>query len=64
MTLKEQQAFIQAYLDNVDHSLRDEVSVFIEKYSAGENLAHSRHMTSFMDALLMWHSAIKFNSIK
>jgi len=64
MTKTESQAFIQAYLDNVDCSAKDAVTAFIDDYNSGAELAASRQITSFLDALLMWKSAIQFNSIQ
>jgi hypothetical protein len=64
MTKTESQAFIQAYLDNVDYSAKDAVTAFIDDYNSGAELAASRQTTSFLDALLMWKSAIQFNSIQ
>ena len=62
MTLEEQQAFIDAYCRNVAMTKRDKVAIFVEKWSNGEDIDYANDYTSIMDALLMWHDAIKWST--
>ena len=62
MTPKEQTAFIDAYRMFVGDADRDTVTEFVSKYNAGEMMYKGSHFTSIMDALLMWHGAIKWQT--
>lgn len=60
MKPNEQAAFVNAYEDNVGDVSRDEVADFVARYEAGEDIEYSSGHTSIMDALGVWHDAIKF----
>lgn len=62
MTPAEQTAFIDAYMTFVCETDRDTVTEFVRKYNEGEIIYKSHHYTSIMDALLMWHGAIKWQT--
>ena len=62
MTPAEQTAFIDAYNMFVGDADRDTVTEFVRKYNAGEVIYKAQHYTSIMDALLMWHGAIKWQT--
>jgi hypothetical protein len=64
MTQDEQKAFIVAYSRNVASVHPDRVASFIESWSNGEDIDYSSDYTSIMDALLMWHDAIKWSMTK
>lgn len=61
MNKKEQAAFVDAFGRNVsgidDHIVAD----FVARYEAGEDIPYGSEHTPIMDALGMWHSAIRFN---
>lgn len=69
MTPIEQAAFVKAYGSNVQqgvgqqdvaHHSDEVVANFVARYEAGENIDYSFEQTSIMDALGVWHEAIKF----
>jgi len=60
MTTDEQNAFIKAYGQNVAMVDDADVADFVRQYAAGEDIDYSGDYTSIMDALGMWHSAIKW----
>ena len=60
MTKTEQAAFVKAYGQNVAHHPDVYVADFVARYEAGEDIDYSYEQTSIMDALGIWHSAIKF----
>ena len=60
MTKTEQAAFVKAYGQNVAHHSADVVAEFVARYEAGEDMDYSFEYTSIMDAMGMWHCAIKF----
>lgn len=60
MTKTEQAAFVKAYGQNVAHHSDEFVADFVARYESGEDIDYSYEHTSIMDALGMWHSAIKF----
>jgi len=60
MTPAEQAAFVKAYSNNVAHHPDSLVSDFVARYEAGEDMDYSFEHTSIMDALGMWHDAIKW----
>jgi hypothetical protein len=60
MTSQEQAAFVKAYGNNVAHHPDDVVADFVARYESGEDIDYSSEHTSIMDALGMWHDAIKW----
>ena len=60
MTIDEQKAFVNAYGQNVAMVADADVADFVRRYAAGEDIDYSGDYTSIMDALGMWHSAIKW----
>jgi hypothetical protein len=60
----EDQAFIDAYMENLAYTSRKQVTDCITRYRAGENFSEMfydiQHCTSIIDALLMWNEAMKF----
>ena len=60
MTIDEQKAFVKAYGQNVAMVADADVADFVARYAAGEDIHYSGDYTSIMDALGMWHSAIKW----
>jgi len=60
MTPAEQAAFVKAYSNNVSHHPDEYVADFVARYEAGEDIDYSFEQTSIMDALGMWHDAIKW----
>ena len=60
MTPAEQTAFVEAYSRNVGTVKPREVADFVRQYSAGVDLDYTSDYTSIMDALMMWHSACKW----
>ena len=61
MTKSEQAAFVKAYGQNVAHHSKEYVADFVARLVANENISYSVEQTSIMDALGMWHCAIKFH---
>ena len=62
MTPAEQTAFIDAYCTFVGDASRADVTNFVDRYNAGELIYRGQHYTSIMDALLMWHGAIQYQT--
>ena len=60
MTIDEQKAFVEAYCNNVAHHPAEVVADFVARYEGDEDIDYSYEQTSIMDALGMWHSAIKW----
>jgi hypothetical protein len=60
MTNDEQKAFVDAYCNNVAHHPDSVVADFVARYEAGEDIDYCSEYTSIMDALGMWHDAIKW----
>lgn len=60
MTNEEQQAFIEAYGNNVADASEAQVTDFVRRYALGEDLDYSSDYTSIMDALGMWNEGIKW----
>jgi hypothetical protein len=60
MKTDEQNAFVNAYGQNVAMVADADVADFVRRYAAGEDIDYSGDYTSIMDALGMWHSAIKW----
>ena len=59
MTPTEQLAFVKAYSSNVAHHPDSLVADFVARYEAGEDMDYSFEYTSIVDALGIWHDAIK-----
>jgi len=60
MTQEEQAAFVEAYSNNVAHHSKKLVADFVARYESEENFDYSWDQTSIVDALCMWHDAIKW----
>jgi mannose/cellobiose epimerase-like protein (N-acyl-D-glucosamine 2-epimerase family) len=61
MNKQEQAAFVDAYCDNVGNAPDHIVEAFVADYENGDDVSeYSEHATSIMDALGMWHSAIRY----
>ena len=66
MSPAEQLAFVKAYCNNVAHHpdslVADFVARYVARYEAGEDMDmdYSFEYTSIVDALGMWHDAIKW----
>ena len=60
MTQEEQAAFVKAYSNNVAHHPDSLVANFVSRYEAGEDMDYSFEYTSIVDALGMWHDAIRW----
>jgi len=62
MTDDEIRAFVRAYGRNVAVLNDEEVTDFVIKVNEGEDMSdYCGDFISIMDALCMWHDAIKFN---
>ena len=61
MTPAEQDAFVEAYAQNVAMVHPTKVAIFIERWVNGEDMDYSGDYTSIMDALDMWNHAIKWH---
>lgn len=60
MTPKEQSAFVEAYASSVAYAPREYVANFVARLESGEDMQYCEHYTSIMDALGVWHQAIKY----
>jgi hypothetical protein len=61
MNKSEQAAFVAAYVGNVGNAPDHIVEAFITDYENGDDVSeYSEHYTSIMDALGIWHSAIRY----
>lgn len=60
MTPAEQLAFVKAYCNNVAHHPDSVVADFVARHESDENFEYSFEQSSIMDALGMWHDAIKW----
>jgi hypothetical protein len=60
MNIEEQKAFVKAYSNNVAHNPDELVADFVARYESGEDINYSYEYTSIIDALGMWHDAIKW----
>jgi hypothetical protein len=60
MSPEEQAAFVKAYGNNVAHNPDAFVADFVARYEGGEDIDYSYEHTSIMDALGMWHDAIRW----
>jgi len=61
MNKSEQAAFVEAYANNVASAPSDYVAQFVARYESGEDMPYCEYYTSIMDALGIWHTAIRFN---
>jgi len=57
----EQEAFLDAYGSNVASLPREIVADFVRRYESGEDIDYTGDHTSIMDALGIWHDAIKWH---
>ena len=62
MTPQEQEAFVDAYAMGVAYVPRAQVADFVRLYAAGEDIDYSGSYTSIMDALCVWHLAVKWQT--
>lgn len=60
MNKLEQAAFVAAYCDNVGSAFEDYVVDFVTRLESGEDMPYCAYYTSIVDALGMWHSAIRY----
>lgn len=60
MTPAEQLAFVKAYGSNVAHHPDSVVADFVARHESDENFEYFFEQSSIMDALGMWHDAIKW----
>lgn len=60
MNKQEQTAFIYAYMHSVGDAPSDYVADFVARIESGEDMPYCEHYTSIVDALGMWHSAIRY----
>ena len=61
MNKEEQAAFVAAYCGNVGSAPDHIVEAFVTDYENGDDVdEYSEFATSIMDALGMWHSAIRY----
>ena len=61
MNKEEQAAFVAAYCANVNLAPREIVEAFITDYENGDDVdEYNDYCMSIMDALGMWHSAIRY----
>lgn len=66
MNTNEQKAFVDAYDDNIGHVSSETVTEIAKLYESGQDLSHfiGYEVSSVLDALGMWHSAIYWNLTK
>ena len=64
MTPKEQSAFVDSYATNLAYVSREEVADFVARYESGEDVPYCGDHISIMDALGVWHDAMKFSITK
>jgi hypothetical protein len=60
MKPEEQAAFVDAYCNNVASLSADLVADFVRRYESGEDIDYCGEYTGVMDALGMWHDAIRW----
>ena len=60
MTYEEQDAFVEAYSDNVGDVHPTKVADFVERYTRGESIPYGEGHTSILDALGMWRDAVQW----
>lgn len=54
-------AFLEAYSNNVASLPDDLVRDFVTRYESGEDIDYCGEYTGVMDALGIWHDAIRWN---
>lgn len=64
MTPAEQDAFVEAFARCVSTVHPAKVASFVEDFVNDEDIDDNENYTVIMDALLMWHHAIKFTKQK
>jgi hypothetical protein len=60
MNKQEQAAFVDAFGRHVSGIDDTVVADFVARYESGEDIDYSSEHTPIMDALGMWHSAIRY----
>ena len=60
MNTEEQKAFVDSYGCNMGYVNEDKVADFVTRYEANQEIDYSCEQTSIMDALGIWHDAIKW----
>ena len=55
------EAFLEAYSNNVASLSNDLVRNFVTRYESGEDIDYCGEYTGVMDALGIWHDAIRWN---
>jgi len=60
MNKQEQAAFVDAFASNVSGIDDKLVADFVARYESGEDINYSWEYTPIIDALGMWHSAIRY----
>lgn len=60
MTPAEQAAFVDSYQHNVAHHPKSVVADFVIRYGSEKNFEYSFEQSGIMDALGIWHDAIKW----
>jgi hypothetical protein len=63
MNTNEQKAFADAYSDNIGHVSHETVTEIVRLYESGQDVSHfvTYEVSSVVDALGLWHSAIYWN---
>ena len=66
MNTNEQKAFVEAYDDNIGHVSSETVTQIVKLYESGQDVSHfiGYEVSSVVDALGLWHSAIYWNLTK
>lgn len=66
MNTNEQKAFVEAYNDNIGHVSSETVTEIVKLYESGQDVSRfiGYEVSSVLDALGMWHSAIYWNLTK
>jgi hypothetical protein len=60
MNKQEQAAFVAAFGSNVSGIDDTIVADFVARYESGEDMPYCEHYTSIVDALGVWHYAIRY----
>lgn len=60
MNEAEQKAFVKAYDVHVNHMPADFVADFVKRHVNGEKIPYQEGYSSIMDALGVWHEAVRF----
>jgi hypothetical protein len=61
MSPQEIEAFVDAYCNNVASLPANLVTDFVTRYESGEDIDYCGEHTGVMDALGMWHDAIRWH---